>query len=42
MYWDSITSILVVGLDEGKINLIKIPPENGFVRFDEIADVKFH
>lgn len=29
-------------LDDGKINLLKVLPENGFVRFDEVADIKAH
>ncbi|KAM3143094.1 hypothetical protein pb186bvf_004680 [Paramecium bursaria] len=42
MYWDPTTSTLLVGLDEGKINVLKIPAENGFARYDETADVKAH
>ena len=31
-----------LSLDEGKINVLKIPAENGFARYDETADVKAH
>jgi hypothetical protein len=42
LYWDGTTSTLLIGLDEGKINLLKVPPESGFVRFDEMAEIKAH
>lgn len=42
LYWDAVTSTLVVGLDEGKVNLLKIPAENNFVRYEELADIKSH
>lgn len=51
LYWDSKTSTLLIGyvvccddfrLDDGRINLLKVLPESGFVRFDETADIKAH
>jgi hypothetical protein len=36
MYWESVTSTLLIGLDEGKINMLKVPAESQFVRFDEV------
>ena len=28
MYWESVTQTLLIGLDEGKINMLKVPMEN--------------
>lgn len=36
------TNTLIIGLDEGRINVLKIPSENGFIRYDEVADIKAH
>ncbi|CAD8199045.1 unnamed protein product [Paramecium pentaurelia] len=42
LYWDAVTSTLIVGLDEGKLNLLKVPQESQFIRYDEQADIKAH
>ena len=34
--------IIFLGLDEGKINFLKIPTENGFARYYETDDGKAH
>jgi len=31
-----------VGLDDGKVVVIKTPAEQGFIRYEEIAEYKVH
>jgi len=38
LFWEPISSTLIIGLDEGKINILKIPSEANFMRYEEIID----
>lgn len=42
LHWDSISQNLFVGLDDGKLNTLRIPPDVNFIRYEEMLDEKIH
>jgi hypothetical protein len=36
IYWEAESNVLVVGLDNGKINLFKVNSDSNFMQFDDV------
>ena len=42
MFYEPSCSIVVVGLDEGKVVAVQVKPESNFMKFDTLLDQKVH
>lgn len=38
LYWDNNSYTLFVGLDDGKLNQIKIPQDSNFIRYEDVLE----
>ncbi|CAD8088886.1 unnamed protein product [Paramecium sonneborni] len=41
-YWDSVASVLLVGLDSGSINYLYVPEKEGYKKFTESMEIEQH
>lgn len=42
LHWESVSQTLFVGLDDGKINVMKIPSDINFIKYEDIMDEVIH
>lgn len=42
MYWDKVLCILLIGLDSGKINYLKLSEKANFKKYDESIEIEMH
>lgn len=42
MHWEPSSCVLSVGLDEGKINQIRVPKEIAYTRYENLVDYSPH
>jgi len=42
LHWETESQTLLVGLDEGKLNILKIAADVNFLRYEEVLEQQFH